>query len=68
MGVTNVDVLQCNSINLGTKSNHIADASTAHTISATFSDTEIKAALDALGTKINAIIKALEDNKIIKTS
>ena len=68
MGVTNVDVLQCNSINLGTKSNHIADASAAHTISATFSNTEVEAALDALGTKINAIIKVLEDNKITKTS
>lgn len=68
MGVTNVDVLQCDSINLGTISNHIADASAAHTINATFSNTEVKAALDALGSKINAIIKVLEDNKITKTS
>lgn len=68
MGVTNVDVLQCDSINLGTKSNHIADANVAHTIDATFSNTEVKAALDALGGKINAILKALEDNNIVKTS
>lgn len=68
MGKTNFDIVECNSISLGTKSNHIADASAAHTIDATFSNTEVKAALDALGSKINAIIKALEDNKITKTS
>lgn len=38
----------------------ITDASTAHALNATFSDTEVEAALDALGTKINAIIDALE--------
>jgi len=68
MGVTNVDVLECNSINLGTKSNHIADANAAHTINATFSNTEVKTALDALGGKINAILKVLEDNHIVKKS
>lgn len=38
----------------------ITDASTAHALNATFSDTEVEAALNALGTKINAIIDALE--------
>ena len=33
-----------------------ADASTSHALSATFSDTEVEAALDALGTKLNAVI------------
>ncbi len=68
MGKTNFDIVECKSISLGTKSNHIADASVAHTIDATFSNTEVKAALDALGGKINAILKVLEDNHIVKTS
>jgi hypothetical protein len=38
---------------------HIADASTAHDVSATFSDVEVEAALDALGTTINAILAQL---------
>lgn len=38
----------------------IADASVAHALNATFSDTEVEAALNALGAKINAIIAALE--------
>lgn len=38
----------------------IADASVAHALAATFSDTEVEAALNALGTKINAVIAALE--------
>lgn len=33
-----------------------ADAETAHSINATFSNTEVKAALDAIGTKLNATI------------
>jgi hypothetical protein len=37
-----------------------ANASTAHALNATFSDTEVEAALNALGTKINAIITALK--------
>lgn len=43
----------------------IADASVAHALSATFSDTEAEAALNALGTKINAIIAVLESKGII---
>jgi hypothetical protein len=40
---------------------HIADADTAHALNATFSDTEVESALNALATKINSIIKILED-------
>lgn len=43
----------------------ITDASTAHALNATFSDTEAETALNALGTKINAIIAALEAAGII---
>ena len=38
----------------------IADASVAHALNATFSDTEVEAALNALGTKINSILTVLE--------
>jgi hypothetical protein len=44
---------------------HIADASTAHALNATFSDTEAEAALNALGTTINAILAALETHGIV---
>lgn len=37
----------------------IANASTAHALNVVFSDTEVEAALDALGTKINAVLAAL---------
>lgn len=46
----------------------IADASVAHALNATFSDTEVETALNALGTKINAIIAVLESKGIIATS
>lgn len=42
-----------------TKTTAITDAVTAHDVNATFSDTEVEAALDALGAKINEIIDAL---------
>jgi len=38
-----------------------ADASTAHALNSTFSDTEVEAALDALGTKLNAVIAKQND-------
>jgi hypothetical protein len=44
----------------GTQASHIADASVAHALNATFSDTEVEAALNALGGKVNAIIAVLE--------
>lgn len=44
----------------GTQAAHIADASVAHALNSTFSDTEVETALNALGTKINAILAVLE--------
>lgn len=38
-----------------------ANAEEAHALNATFSDTEVEAALNALGAKINAIINALKE-------
>lgn len=38
-----------------------ADASTSHTINATFDNAEVKAALDALGTKLNATTTKLNE-------
>lgn len=38
----------------------VADASVAHALNSTFSDTEVEAALNALGTKINAVLDILE--------
>lgn len=38
----------------------IADAVVAHALNATFSDTEVEAALNALGVKINAILDVLD--------
>lgn len=45
----------------------ITDASVAHALNATFSDTEVEAALNALGTKVNAILARLRSNGIIAT-
>ena len=47
---------------------HIADASVGHALNATFSDTEVEGALDALGGKVNAILAALEAASILKSS
>jgi hypothetical protein len=44
----------------GTAAAHITDASVAHALNSTFSDTEVEAALNALGGKINAILLVLE--------
>ncbi len=38
----------------------ITDASVSHALNATFSDTEVETALNALGTKINLILDALD--------
>lgn len=46
----------------------IADASEAHALNATFSDTEVENALNALGGKINDILAVLRTNGIIATS
>lgn len=44
----------------GNIQSNITDASVAHALNATFDDTEVEAALDALGTKINAVLTALD--------
>lgn len=46
----------------------IADASVAHALNATFSDTEAEAALNALGVKINAILDVLEAHGLMKAA
>lgn len=43
----------------------VANASVAHALNATFSDTEVEAALNALGTKLNAVLAALRSANII---
>ena len=50
---------------VGFTNDNIADASVAHALNATFSDTEVEAALNALGTKINAILDILEANGLM---
>lgn len=52
----------------GTQAAHIANASVAHALNATFSNTEAEGALDAHGTKINAILVALEGAGILASS
>ena len=44
---------------------HETDASAAHDLNATFNDTEVEAALDALGTKINALLDILESHGLM---
>jgi hypothetical protein len=46
----------------------VADASVAHALNATFSDTEVEAALNALGGKINAILDILEAHGLMAAS
>ena len=46
----------------------IANASVAHALNSTFSDTEVEAALNALGGKVNAILDVLRNNGIIASS
>lgn len=43
----------------------IDDASVAHTLNATFSDTEVEGALDALGGTVNDILAVLRTNGLI---
>lgn len=45
---------------------NVADAVVAHDVNATFSDTEVEAALNALGVKINAILDILEAHGLMK--
>jgi hypothetical protein len=50
---------------VGVTGDAIADASVAHALNATFSDTEAEDALDALGEKINSILAVLRTNGLI---
>jgi len=74
MAKTNLDTLQLDGDALYDSSGNrilagqqasITDAITAHDISATFTDTEVEAALDALGVKLNAILTALKAHGLI---
>lgn len=51
---------------IGAAQTLVADAVTAHALNATFSDTEVEAALNALGVKINAVIDILEAHGLMK--
>jgi len=53
---------------IGAAQTLVSDASVAHALNATFSDTEAEAALNALGTKINAILDILEEHGLMKAS
>lgn len=60
-------MIEASSLNLvqGTEQAAITDASTAHALNAAFSDVEVEAALNALGTKINLILAALRAFNIV---
>lgn len=51
---------------IGTAQTLVADAVVAHALNATFSDTEVEAALDALGVKINAVLDIIEAHGLMK--
>lgn len=51
----------------GAQSAAITAASEAHALNATFSDTEVEAALNALGVKVNSALAALRAYGIIAT-
>lgn len=51
---------------IGNAQTLVADASVAHALNATFSDTEVEAALNALGVKINALFDIVEAHGLMK--
>ena len=53
---------------VGAREAYDANASTAHALNSTFSDTEAEAALNALGTKINAIFTILKNHGLMASS
>ena len=60
------DVIQAEiETTVGLNAASIADASEAHALNSVFSDTEVEAALNALGVKINDILAVLRTNGII---
>lgn len=52
----------------GTANAFVAAAVTAHALNSTFSDTEVEAALNALGTKINSLRTAMINSNILPAS
>lgn len=52
---------------VGATGDAITNASVAHALNSTFSDTEAEAALNALGGKINSILAVLRANGIIES-
>lgn len=53
---------------IGAQQALVADASVAHALNATFSDTEVEAALNALGVKINALLDIVEAHGLMASS
>lgn len=53
---------------IGPQAAAIDDATTEHALNSTFSDTEVEAALDALGTTVNSVLAALRDLGVIAGS
>lgn len=51
---------------IGSAQTLVADAVVAHALNATFSDTEVEAALDALGVKVNALLDIVEAHGLMK--
>lgn len=52
---------------VGITNDDIVDASTTHALNSTFSDTEVEAALNALGGKVNAVLEVLRTNGLLGT-
>jgi len=52
---------------LGSQQAAVANAVANHTVTVTFSNTEVKGHLDALGAKVNSILAALRAHGIIAT-
>lgn len=48
------------------QSGALTPATTSHALNSTFSDTEVEAALDTLGTRINEIQTVLEERQIVR--
>ena len=53
---------------VGAREAYVANASVAHALNATFSDTEVETALDAIGTKVNAIFTILKNHGLMASS
>ena len=53
---------------VGFDNDNVANASVAHALNSTFSDTEVETALNALGGKINAIFTILKNNGLMAES